>query len=72
MYLEIKKLKVFSINKNTLLKFIGLICCLFIFILITKCTGFNLILNGIIYVFVCGILLVVLKLVDIKTKTVVI
>ncbi len=71
MYLEVKKLKVFSINKNTLFKFVGLICCLFIFILIIKRIGFNLILNGIIYVFVYGILLVGLKLIDIKTKTVV-
>ena len=71
MYLEIKKLKVFSINKNTLLKFVGLICCLFIFIFITKYIGFNLVFNGIIYVFVYGILLVGLKLVDIKTETVV-
>ena len=72
MYLIIKKLKVFSINKNTLLKFAGLICCLFIFILITKCIVFNLVLNGIVYVFVYGILLVGLKLVDIKNKTVLI
>ena len=72
MYLKIKKLKVFSINKSTLLKFMGLIFCLFIFIFIIKYIGFNLVLNGIIYVFVYGILLVGLKLVDIKNKTVLI
>ncbi len=72
MYLKIKKLKVFSINKSTLLKFMGLIFCLFIFIFIIKYIGFNLVLNGIIYVFIYGFLLVGLKLIDIKTKTVVI
>lgn len=72
MYLKIKKLKVFSIDKSTLLKFVGLIFCLFIFILITKRIGFNLVFNGIVYVFVYGILLVGLKLVDIKNKTILI
>ncbi len=72
MYLKIKKLKVFSINKNTLLKFVGLICCLFIFILITKRIGFNLVLNGIVYVFIYGFLIIILKLIDLKSKIVII
>jgi len=71
IYLKIKKLKVFSINKNTLLKFVGLIFCLFIFIFITKYIRFNLVLNGIIYVFVCGLLIIFLKLIDLKSKTVI-
>jgi len=70
MYLEIKKLKVFLINKNTLLKFVGLVCFLFIFNFINKCIGFNLFLNGIIYIFIYGFLLIGLKLIDIKNKTV--
>ena len=71
MYLEIKKLKVFSISKNNLLKFLTLSCCLFIFIFITKYIGFNLVFNGIVYVFVYGFLIIILKLINLKSKTVI-
>jgi len=71
MYLEIRKFNISLLNRNTWLKLISLVCCVFIFIFFAKYIGINVIFNGIIYVFVYGILLVGLKLVDIKTKTVV-
>jgi len=72
MYFETKKLEVFLIDKATILKFIGLSFCLFVSMFITKFVEVNLVLNGIIYVFVYGLLLIILKLIDIKNKTVLI
>lgn len=72
MYFETKKLEVFLIDKATILKFIGLSFCLFVSMFITKFVEVNLVLNGIIYVFVYGFLLIILKLIDIKNKTVLI
>jgi len=71
MYLEIKKINISLLNKNIRLKLTCLIGCLSVFIFTIKYTGINIILNGIIYVFIYGFLLVGLKLVDTKTKTVV-
>jgi O-antigen/teichoic acid export membrane protein len=72
MYLEIKKINISLLKQNTWLKLICIACCLSIFVFTTRYIGINIILNGIMYVFIYGFLLVGLKLIDIKTKTVVI
>ena len=71
MYLEVKKFNISLLNQNTRLKLICVVCCLSIFIFTAKYIGINVILNGIMYVFIYGFLLIGLKLIDIKTKTVV-
>jgi len=71
MYLEVKKFNISLLNQNTWLKLICVVCCLSIFVFIAKYIGINVILNGIMYVFIYGFLLIGLKLVDIKTKTVI-
>ena len=71
MYLEIKKINISLLNQNIWLKLICIIACLSVFIFAAKYIGINVILNGIMYVFIYGFLLVGLKLVDIKNKTVV-
>ena len=72
MYFETKKLEAFLIDKAILLKFVVLSFCLFSSMYINKFIGINLALNVIIYVFIYGFLLIGLRLVDIKNKTVLI
>jgi len=71
MYLEIKKFNISLLDQNTWLKLICIVCCLSIFIFTAKYIGINIILNGIIYVFVYGFLIIILKLIDLKSKTVI-
>lgn len=71
MYLEIKKINISLLNQNIWLKLTCIIGCLSVFIFTIKYTGINIILNGIIYVFIYGFLIIILKLVDVKTRTVV-
>jgi len=71
MYLEVKKFNISLLNQNTWLKLICIVCCLSIFIFTAKYIGINIILNGIMYVFVYGFLIIILKLIDLKSKTVV-
>ncbi len=72
MYFEAKRLKVDLFSQKILLKFAGLASCLFIFVFVFKYIGLNLILGGVSYVFVYGFLLMALKLVDMKHRTVLI
>jgi len=71
MYLEIKKFNISLLNQNTWVKLICIVSCLSIFIFTTKYIGINIILNGIMYVFIYGFLIIILKLIDVKTKTIV-
>lgn len=70
MYFEARRLKVDLFSQKILLKFAGLILGLLIFIFVFKYTGFNLILGGVSYALAYGFLLMALRLVDVKHKTV--
>jgi len=70
MFFEAKKLIMSLVSQKILLNFISLTICLIASIFITNYIGVNLILTGVIYVFVYGFLLIILKLIDIKNKTV--
>ncbi len=70
MYFEVKRLKMDLFSQKILLKFAGLILGLCVFVFIVKYVGVNLILDGIMYILVYGFLLMALRLVDIKHRTV--
>lgn len=72
LYFETKKLKISVVSQKILLKIVGLCICLFTFHFITKYIGISLILNTIMYIFIYGFLLITLKLIDIKNKSILI
>ena len=72
LYFETKNLEISVVSQKILLKIVGLGICLFAFLFITKHIGISLILNTIMYIFMYGFLLITLKLIDIKNKTILI
>lgn len=70
MYLEIKKINISLFDLNILLRLLSIVSCLFIFVFIFKYIRTSLILNGIMYFFVYGLLLIIFRLIDVKNKTI--
>lgn len=71
MYLEINKINISLCNIDILLKLLSIVSCLLIFVFILKYIGASLILNGIMYLFVYGLLLIIFRVIDVKNKTII-